>query len=91
MGPPTITTTSSSPAWNARKPESPLRLPGVELEFESVPPKKGKRMRRKLRKARVALPEALVLAGSVLPQRQNLVTLRPPGYVVRLRSEDLAA
>ena len=51
---------------------------GVELEFESVPPKTGKRMRRKLRKARVALPEALVLAASVLPQRQNLVTCRPP-------------
>jgi hypothetical protein len=62
---------------------------GVELEFESVPPKTGKRMRRKLRKAQVALSEALVLAASVLPQRRSLVTNRPPGYVVRLEPEDL--
>ena len=47
-------------------------------------------MRRKLRTARVAL-EALALAASILSQQQFLVRLRPPGYVVRLRPEDLAA
>jgi DNA invertase Pin-like site-specific DNA recombinase len=48
---------------------------GVELDFVSVPPKTGKRMRRKLRSGRVALPEPLVAAASVLPQRNKVVSL----------------
>jgi len=47
---------------------------GVELDFVSVPPKTGTRMRRKLKGGRVALPEALAVASNILPQPTSLVT-----------------
>lgn len=45
----------------------------VELAFVSVPPKTGKRMRRKLESGRIELPEALSLAANVLLQDNSLV------------------
>jgi len=46
---------------------------GIELDFISVPPKTGTRMRRKLKGGRVALPEALAVASNILPQPTSLV------------------
>jgi hypothetical protein len=55
------------------KPSQKLRLTSVGSSFTRM--RMGRaRMRRKLAGGRVALPKARVLAASVLPQQQSLVT-----------------